>query len=167
MLNLADPSGVAVAVGKIERRADSPDQPGGVGRRKIEALVDVAETEMGTTEQALLGYLGWTGCKVGQIDQRGNGTTDDVPIANRDWNNRLDVEHIASGVVFRADTAIDVVLKRQAIHRRHRILRSLGKILCGLLRTDTGVRRQQENGCRCDNGRKMECAILHSGSRPV
>ena len=58
MLNLAEPSGVAVAVGKLKEGPMPQISLGSLGRRKIEALVDVAEAEMGTAEQALFGYLG-------------------------------------------------------------------------------------------------------------
>ena len=89
--------------------------------------------------------FGWQGCKAWLIDQRGDCTADDVPIAKRNWNYRLDVEHISRGVMVWADPTINIVLKRQADHRSYRVLCGLGKILCRLLGEGGGNSRQHEH----------------------
>ena len=86
------------------------------------------------------------------IDQWGDGAADDVPIAKRNWNYRLGVEHISGGVMVRTDLTIDVVLKRQADHRSDRVLRGLGKVLRRLLGEGCGTSRQRGHDSESESG---------------
>src|SRR5262249_48438948 len=110
---------------QIEGGADTPDQTGRIGWGKEKALVDIAKTGMGAAELAKLKGFGRKGCKTWLIDQRGDCAADNVPIAERNGNYRLDVEHVSSGVMVRTNLTIDVVLNRQADHRSYRVLRGL------------------------------------------
>jgi len=84
----------------------------------------------------------------GLIDDRGDGSGDQVPVlAEADWDDRLDVKDVL-GVVARPDAEVGVVLQRKADHVGHRVLGSLGQ--GGLVvRTDIAVKcgEAENNDC--------------------
>jgi len=79
MLNLPDPSAVAVAVDKSKVGPTPQIRPVPLAG---EALVDIAKAEMRAVELAKLKGFRWKGCKAWLIDQRGDCAADDVPIAS-------------------------------------------------------------------------------------
>src|SRR5215472_8164335 len=140
---------------QIESGADAPDQPARIGRRKEKALVDIAKAEVGSAKLAKpanFKALGWKGCKARLIGQRGDCAADNVPIAKRNRDHRLDVEHVSGGVMARTDLAIDVVLKRQADHRSYWVLRGFGKVLRRLLGDGGGTSGQHEHDGESESG---------------
>jgi hypothetical protein len=110
-------------------------------------VVDVAEPE-GFAAAHALWQLRQPGRHVRQIDQRHDRAVDDVPVADRERNHRLDVQDVRR-VVARADAEQGVVLERQADHCGDRILRCLGEI-AGLLR------ERRRNGRQGHEQRKRE-----------
>src|SRR5215471_19581914 len=138
MLNFAEPSGVAVAVGKLNEGPTPQISSAALAGEKKKVWLMSPRPKWEPLEQALLGYLRWAGAEAGQIDQRGDRAADDIPVARSKRDYRLNIEHVRRGVVLRTDPAIDVVLKWQAVHCRDRVLRSDGEILHRLLGARTG-----------------------------
>ena len=133
MLNREEPSALAVAVGKSKVGPTPQISPLALAgeKKKLWLISPRPKWEVLNSPNRPISRL--SDGRAWLIDQRGNGAADDVPIAKRNGNYRLDVEHVSSGVMVGTDLTIDVVLKRQADHRSDRVLRGLGKVLRRLL----------------------------------
>ncbi len=111
---VARPAALLRRGGKQERRAHTPDELPGLGRRDEPRVADISEAE------------GIADAECGEdllaVDQRHDAAIDQIPIvADTDRIDRLDVEHVGDRVV-RPDPEAGVVLKRQADHVTHRVL---------------------------------------------
>ncbi|HEY5777855.1 MAG TPA: hypothetical protein VIT00_03910 [Terrimicrobiaceae bacterium] len=86
------------------------------GRLRIDSASDGA-ARSGAVHDAVL------------LNERQNRAGDDVPVlADRDGNNRLEIQGVAKGLVVVSPTKIKVVLKWHADQRRHGILELLGQV---------------------------------------
>src|SRR5690606_17112470 len=98
---------------------DAPDDGAGIGRREIKGLVDVTETKAPVIALRVVGDLRQSGGEIGDIDDGRYRPADDVPLADRERQDRLDVEDVRD-IAIRADSEQGVILKRQADHRGDR-----------------------------------------------